>query len=83
MSAYFLEHVRNRYKLPTAELDDDFIQNLQFKTGMNESEIQEHCIFYQGYGKCCRQSVIINWPIFINNWNHFIVKHDLTPSLST
>ncbi|MFI5129740.1 MAG: DUF4350 domain-containing protein [Chitinophagales bacterium] len=40
MSAYFLEHVRNRYKLPTSELDDDFIQNLQFKTGMNVSEIQ-------------------------------------------
>jgi len=40
MSAYFLEHVRNRYKLPTSELNDDFIRNLQFKTGLNESEIK-------------------------------------------
>ncbi len=40
MSAYFLEHVRNRYKLPTTELNDDFIKKLQFKTGVDESEIR-------------------------------------------
>ena len=40
MASYFLEHVRNRYKLPTAELNDDFIKNLQFKTGMNETELK-------------------------------------------
>jgi hypothetical protein len=39
MAAYFLEHVRNRYKLPTNNLDDTFIQSLQFKTGIPENEI--------------------------------------------
>lgn len=40
MAAYFLEHVRNRYKLPTNELNETFMQNLQFKTGVDEAEIQ-------------------------------------------
>jgi hypothetical protein len=45
MSAYFLEHVRNRYKLPTAVLNEEFIKNLQFKTGADESEIQSIVFF--------------------------------------
>jgi hypothetical protein len=40
MASYFLEHVRNRYKLPTGNLDEDFIKNLQFKTGCEESEVR-------------------------------------------
>ena len=40
MGAYFLEHVRNKYKLPTGSLDEDFIKNLQYKSGVEESEIQ-------------------------------------------
>ena len=40
MAAYFLEHVRNRYKLATAELNDEFVTKLQFKTGLPESELQ-------------------------------------------
>ena len=40
MAAYFLEHVRNRYKLATGNLGDDFVKNLQFKTGYEESEIR-------------------------------------------
>jgi hypothetical protein len=39
MSAYFLEHVRNRYKLPTNELNDAFIKNLHNKTNIDEVEI--------------------------------------------
>jgi len=39
MAAYFLEHVRNRYKLPTAELNDRFANLLQAKSGVPESEI--------------------------------------------
>jgi len=39
MSAYFLEHVRSRYKLPTSELDDVFEKNLYFKTGVTQEEI--------------------------------------------
>ena len=41
MSAYFLEHVRSRYKLPTSELDEEFIKNLHGKTGIVEEEIKE------------------------------------------
>lgn len=39
MAAYFLEHVRNRYKLPTTELNDEFIRTLHTKTGVEEAEI--------------------------------------------
>jgi hypothetical protein len=41
MGSYFLEHVRTRYKLQTSELDDEFIKNLQFKTGVEEQAIRE------------------------------------------
>jgi len=40
MSAYFLEHVRNKYKLSTGTLDDNFVKNLQFKSGAEEQEIR-------------------------------------------
>ncbi len=40
MAAYFLEHVRNRYKLAPASLGEDFVKNLQFKTGCPEAEIR-------------------------------------------
>ena len=40
MSAYFLEHVRNRYKLATGNLNDEFIKALQYKTRCEEAEIR-------------------------------------------
>src|SRR6185503_10139397 len=40
MAAYFLEYVRNRYKLTTVSLDEEFIKNLQFKTNCEEHEIR-------------------------------------------
>lgn len=40
MGSYFLEHVRNRYKLQTNKLDEEFIKNLQFKTNGDEPEIR-------------------------------------------
>lgn len=40
MAAYFLEHVRNKYKLPTGTLDDNFINQLKFKTAAPESELR-------------------------------------------
>ena len=39
MSAYFLEHVRSRYKLATSNLNDEFVKNLHGKTGVHEEEI--------------------------------------------
>jgi hypothetical protein len=39
MSAYFLEHVRNKYKISTSSLNEDFIKNLQYKSGATEQEI--------------------------------------------
>ena len=41
MTAYFLEHVRNKYKLSTGVLDEEFINNLKYKTGAEETEIRE------------------------------------------
>lgn len=40
MGAYFLEHIRNRYKLSTGTLDEDFIKSLQFKTGCSEQDVR-------------------------------------------
>lgn len=40
MAAYFLEHVRNRYKLATNKLDDEFINSLSNKSGISEMEIK-------------------------------------------
>jgi hypothetical protein len=40
MSAYFLEHVRNKYKLLTGSLDDEFVKKLQYKSGVEEQEVR-------------------------------------------
>ncbi len=40
MAAYFLEHVRSRYKLSTGILDEEFILTLQVKTAVLENEIR-------------------------------------------
>lgn len=41
MSAYFLEHVRNKYKLPTSVLDDEFVNNLHYKSGVEKEEVRQ------------------------------------------
>lgn len=40
MSAYFLEHVRTKYKLLTGSLDEEFTRKLQHKSGVAEHEIR-------------------------------------------
>jgi len=45
MTAYFLEYVRNRYKLTTNILDDAFIQSLHYKSGVEEEEIRKIVYF--------------------------------------
>ena len=40
MSAYFLEHVRNKYKLLTSTLDEEFVKKLQYKSGAEEHEVR-------------------------------------------
>jgi hypothetical protein len=40
MASYFMEHVRNKYKLATGTLDEEFVKKLQFKTGCEEKEIE-------------------------------------------
>ena len=47
MAAFFLEHVRNKYKLPTSNLDEEFINKLQFKTGCDEHELSYIVSFIQ------------------------------------
>ena len=41
MAAYFLEHIRNRYKLSTNRLDDEFITSLCRKTAQPENNTRE------------------------------------------
>lgn len=41
MGAYFLEHVRNKYKLNTSVLDESFVQKLAAKSGVGEMEIKD------------------------------------------
>jgi len=41
MAAYFLEHIRNKYKLCTNQLDDGFITSLCRKTAQPEHSIRE------------------------------------------
>src|SRR5690606_38113057 len=40
MSAYFLEHIRSRYKLATSVLDETFEKNLQAKSGADKEKIE-------------------------------------------
>lgn len=56
MSAYFLEHVRNRYKLPTNELNESFIMALHAKTGIPDTDIRNIVTFITGL----ENSVFIN-----------------------
>lgn len=41
MSAYFLEHVRSKYKIATHTLDDEFVKSLQAKSGYPEEELKQ------------------------------------------
>ena len=45
MAAYFLEHVRNQYKLATGVLNEEFVNNLKFKSGADETAIREIITF--------------------------------------
>lgn len=47
MSAYFLEFVRSTYKLPTSNLNEDFIRLLHYKSGVAEPEIRGIVSFIQ------------------------------------
>ena len=51
MAAYFLEHIRNRYKLTTAILDDEFVIALQRKTGQPENNIRKIVSFINDMDK--------------------------------
>lgn len=41
MSAYFMEHVRSRYKIFAQTLDQDFVKELSYKSGVSESLIKD------------------------------------------
>ncbi|HVF96558.1 MAG TPA: DUF4350 domain-containing protein [Flavisolibacter sp.] len=41
MTAYFLEHVRTKYRLATHTLDDSFVQSLHFKSGYAGDEVRK------------------------------------------
>ena len=41
MTAHFLDHVRNRYNIPTSRLDEELEKRLTYKTGMDLSIIKQ------------------------------------------
>ena len=41
MSAYFMEHIRSRYKIFAQTLDQDFVKELSYKSGVSESLIKD------------------------------------------
>jgi hypothetical protein len=41
MSAYFLEHVRNRFQLPIKKPDEHFVKALHMKSGFDEKKLKE------------------------------------------
>jgi len=41
MSAYFIEHVRSRYKIFAQSLNEDFVKELSYKSGVSESLIKD------------------------------------------
>jgi hypothetical protein len=45
MTAHFMDHVRNRYNIPTSRMDEDFEKKLSYKTGIDLQTI--HDIVYQ------------------------------------
>ena len=45
MGSYFLEYVRNKYKLPTNNLNDEFITHLHYKSGLDEAEVRRIVTF--------------------------------------
>lgn len=45
MTAHFLDHVRNRFNIPTSRMDSDFEARLSYKTGIESAVI--HDIVYQ------------------------------------
>lgn len=45
MAAYFLEHIRSKYKLATGVLNEDFVKLLHFKSGVGEQDIAEIITF--------------------------------------
>lgn len=45
MSGYFLEYVRNKYKLPTSQLNDELIKQLHYKSGLEEAEVRKIITF--------------------------------------
>lgn len=48
MATYFLDHIRNRYRLPVHTLDEAFVRALHFKSGYSEGELEKivHTIQY-------------------------------------
>lgn len=50
MAAYFLEHVRSRYKIPTNNLNEEFILTLHNKSGIPQEDISHIVSFIRDLG---------------------------------
>jgi len=67
MSAYFLEHVRNKYIMTTSDLDDEFIAKLSGKSGYDEAKTR---ILIQSVN-AIQQAVEVDEQQLANYYNQF------------
>lgn len=65
MTAHFLDHVRSRYNIPTSRIDDEFINKLSYKTGIDRSLINN--IVYQSKYLSDKTSVTDSELLFYND----------------
>jgi hypothetical protein len=65
MTAHFLDYVRSRYNIPTSRIDDEFINKLSYKTGIDHSLINN--IVYQSKYLSDKTSVTDSELLFYND----------------
>ncbi|WP_315822011.1 hypothetical protein [Paraflavitalea speifideaquila] len=40
MTVHFMSHVRNRYNIRSADMDDEFVKRLSYKSGYDQQAVQ-------------------------------------------
>jgi len=63
MSVYFLDHVRNQFKLPTHNLDESFLHALHAKSGYSQQELKNILDFiaYTSTAKVISESELVQF----------------------
>lgn len=73
MATYLLEHIRNKYFISTAVLNDEFITKLTSKSGYSEEMIKEmvgHLVYIQSDHKVSEQQLATIYQSFSTFYKH-------------